>query len=77
MMQKGCAGITVSFWNVDFLIFRDSAYHYLRAVPQDPTTLAVVRAFNALMNSCRKEFAAEMNHWNMIRLIRDDNEGDK
>ncbi len=76
MTQKGSAGITVIYKNVEFLIFRDVASHYLRAVPQDPTTLAVVRAFNTLLNSCRRELAKELDRWNMFRLTRDDNEGD-
>lgn len=77
MTQKGSAGISVFFGNVEFLIFRDAASHYLRAVPKNQTTLAVVRAFNTLINSCRKELSAEISQWNKARLYRDDNEGDR
>lgn len=77
LTRRGGPGIRVRFENVDFLVFRDGALHYLRAVPHDPTTLAVVRNFNTLMSSCRRELAAELDHWNMVRLMRDDNEGDR
>lgn len=77
LIRKGRAGIVVLFGGVEFLIFRDNALHYLRAVPQNATSLAVVRAFNALMGSCRRELAKEMEQWNMTRLTRDDNEGDR
>ena len=40
-------------------------------------SLAIVRAFNALMGSCRKELEKELGQWNMVRLTRDDNEGDR
>ena len=77
MIRRGGPGISVCYGNVNFLIFRDEASHYLRAVPEDSTTLAVVKAFNYLMNSCRRELAEELGHWNMVRLMRDDNEGDR
>lgn len=63
LTRKGGAGIVVLFGGVDFLIFRDNALHYLRAVPQNATSLAVVRAFNALMGSCRIP-------WNLCGSIR-------
>ena len=77
MTRKGSAGIVVLFGGVEFLVFRDNALHYLRAVPQNATSLAVVRAFNALMGNCRKELEKELERWNMVRLTRDDNEGDR
>ena len=76
MTRRGSSGISVCYGNVHFFIFRDEASHYLRAVPHDSTTLAVVRVFNNLMNSCRRELVEELDHWNMVRLMRDDNEGD-
>ena len=77
MIRRGSPGFSVYFGNVEFLIFRDDALHYLRAVPHDQTTQDVVMAFNSLMRSCRRELAAELDHWNMDRLTRDDNEGDR
>lgn len=77
MTRKGRAGIVVLFGGVEFLVFRDDVSHYLRTVPQNATSLAVVRAFNALMGSCRRELAEELKQWNMTRLTRDDNEGDR
>lgn len=77
MTRKGSAGIVVLFGGVEFLVFRDNALHYLRAVPQNATSLAVVRAFNDLMGNCRKELEKELEHWNITRLTRDDNEGDR
>lgn len=77
MTRKGGAGIVVLFGGVDFLVFRDNALHYLRAVPQNATSLAVVRAFNALMGKCRKELEKELEQWDMTRLTRDDNESDR
>ena len=77
MIRRGRAGITVLFGGVEFLVFRDDALHYLRAVPQNATSVAVVRAFNTLMGSCRRELAKELEQWNHIRLTRDDNEGDR
>ena len=77
MIRRGGPGIMVRFENVEFLVFRDGALHYLRAVPNNLTTLAVVRNFNTLMSSCRRELAAELDNWNMVRLMRDDNEGDR
>ena len=77
MTRKGGAGIEVLFGGVEFLVFRDNALHYLRAVPQNAKSLAIVRAFNALMRSCREELEKELEQWNMVRLTRDDNEGDR
>lgn len=77
MTRNGGAGIVVLFGGVEFLVFRDNALHYLRAVPQNATSLAVVRAFNALMGNCRKELEKELEQWNLVRLTRDDNEGDR
>lgn len=77
MTRKGGAGIEVIFGGVEFLVFRDNALHYLRAVPQNAKSLAIVRAFNALMRSCREELEKELEQWNMVRLTRDDNEGDR
>ena len=39
------------------------------------TSMAVVRTFNTLMGSCRRELAEELEQWNLVRLTRDDNEG--
>lgn len=76
LTRKGVAGITITFDNVVFYIFRDDASHYLRAIPQSAAQLAAVRYFNALMRSCRRELSNELDLWNMARLNRDDNEGD-
>lgn len=77
MTKKGGAGITVNFEDVEFLIFRDEASHYLKAVPQGEKQETIVKDFNRLLGSCRKELAKELEQWNEIRLNRDDNEGDK
>lgn len=76
MTKKGGPGITVIFEDVEFLLFRDDASHYLKAVPQGEMQFAIVKDFNRLLGCCRKELAKELEQWNEIRLNRDDDEGD-
>lgn len=77
MTRKGGAGIVVFYGGVEFLVFRDDASHYLRAIPQSATSLESVKDFNSLMRNCRRELVRELDQWNMTRLTRDDNEGDR
>ena len=77
MKRKGKAGMMVYFRGVEFFVFRDNAFHYLRKIPRDETTLAVVKEFNALMCSVRKELERELYQCSLARLTRDDNEGDR
>lgn len=77
MVRKGGMGIVVRFGGVDFLVFRDNASHYLRAIHQSTTNPAAIKAFNTLMSNCRQELEKELGQWNMVRLTRDDNESDR
>ena len=76
LTKKGKGKIIVCFQGVDFLVYRDTASQFLTASPQTECEVAIIEEFNTLLDSCRCELKKDFDKWNMIRLFRDDNEGD-
>ena len=77
MTRKGGAGVKLNYKGVDFLIFRDEASHFFRFTPSDKNQESIIHEFNSLMEQCREEIEKELEGWNIVRLTRDDNEGDR
>lgn len=76
MTRKGGAGVHLNYKGVDFLIFRDDTLHYLKYLPSNNKQETIIGEFNSLLEECRKELKKELEEWNIVRLTRNDNEGD-
>lgn len=76
MLKHGKAGVRIEYKGITFLLYRDDATHCLKNIPKDNTQEEIIKEFNTLMKECSEEIKKEMERWNQIRLVRDDNEGD-
>lgn len=74
MLMHEKASVCFEYKGVTFLLFRNDATYFLKYQPKDSTQVRIVMEFNTLMEECSEDIRKEMEEWDHLRLMKDDNE---